>query len=115
MIEQDKHDDQGAGKMAYLKALHGRVGPGGELEHREHTALMFMWNYVDDDLTNARPGNTRLAEDMGYSGADAVRSARTVLRTLERKRFLVLTHRSKGRGNMNVYRLTLPEWEPSMP
>lgn len=104
-----------ADKFAYHKALRGRFGKGRELTETEYIVLSVLWDYADADLSNARPGNTRLAQDLGYSGPHAARTAGAHVKSLERKRFAVCTRRSGGRGSAATYRLTLPEWEVPRP
>ena len=101
-------------KFRYPKELRGRVGRGpGKLTPTEFAALMMLHSYADPDLSNARPGHVRLAEDLGYSGRHATRTVRELVSSLETKGFLVVTRRGSNGSTpvATTYRLSLPEWD----
>lgn len=101
-------------KFEYLEALRGRVGSGDhQITRAEYVALVMLGTYASADLTSARPGHARLAEDLGYTGSNAQRSVRELLQSLIRKGYIVVTHHGTNIvGNVaSEYRLTLPEWE----
>lgn len=101
-------------KFEYLEALRGRVGSGDhQITRAECVALVMLGTYASADLTSARPGHARLAEDLGYTGSNAQRSVRELLASLARKGYVVITHHGTNVvGNVAAeYRLTLPEWE----
>lgn len=101
-------------KFEYLEALRGRVGNGDrQITRAEYVALVMLGTYADADLTSARPGHARLADDLGYTGNNAQRSVRELLGSLTRKGYVVITHHGTNIvGNVATeYRLTLPEWE----
>lgn len=101
-------------KFEYLEALRGRVGSGDHrITRAEYVALVMLGTYASADLTSARPGHARLADDLGYAGSNAQRSVRELLASLTRKGYVVITHHGTNVvGNVAAeYRLTLPEWE----
>ena len=90
------------------------MGSGEHLITRaEYVALVMLGTYASADLTSARPGHARMAEDLGYAGTNAQRSVRELLGSLIRKGYVVITHHGTNIvGNVAAeYRLTLPEWE----
>lgn len=101
-------------KFEYLEALRGRVGEDGDkISRAEYVALVMLSTYASADLSSARPGHARLAEDLGYAGTERQRTVRRLLTSLTRKSYLVITHHGTNIvGNVATeYRLTLPEWE----
>lgn len=101
-------------KFEYREALRGRIGDGDhQITRPEFVALAMLETYASADLSGARPGHARLAEDLGYTGADPQRMVRRLLASLTRKGYLVVTHHGTNIvGNVATeYRLTLPEWE----
>lgn len=98
-------------KFEYLEALRGRIGDGDhQITRPEYVALVMLGTYASADLTSARPGHARLAEDLGYTGADPQRMVRRLLASLARKGYVVITHHGTNVvGNVAAeYRLTLP-------
>jgi len=101
-------------KFQYREALRGRIGDrDDQITRPEFVALAMLETYADADLTSARPGHARLAEDLGYTGADPQRIVRRLLASLTQKGYIVVTHHGTNVvGNVAAeYRLTLPEWE----
>lgn len=101
-------------KFEYREALRGRIGDGDDqITRPEFVALAMLETYASADLTSARPGHARLAEDLGYVGTDPQRMVRRLLASLTRKGYVVVTHHGTNIvGNVATeYRLTLPEWE----
>lgn len=101
-------------KFEFREALRGRIGDGDQqITRPEFVALAMLETYANADLTSARPGHARLAEDLGYTGADPQRIVRRLLASLIRKGYIVVTHHGTNVvGNVAAeYRLTLPEWE----
>lgn len=89
-------------KLDYQKRLRG-----AGLNPTEYMVLNMMLCYANADLTNARPGHMRLAEDTGLDE----RTVRRVVARLTEKGYLVLSLQGGnliGRGMANVYMLTLP-------
>lgn len=100
-------------KFEFREALRGRIGDGDDqITRPEFVALAMLETYASADLTSARPGHARLAEDLGYAGTDPQRVVRRLLASLTRKGYLVITHHGTNIvGNVATeYRLTLPEW-----
>lgn len=101
-------------KFEYREALRGRVGDGDDqITRPEFVALAMLETYASAELTSARPGHARLAEDLGYTGTDPQRMVRRLLASLTRKGYVVVMHHGTNIvGNVATeYRLTLPEWE----
>lgn len=100
-------------KFEFREALRGRIGSGDhQITRPEYVALGMLETYANADLTNAHPGHARLAEDLGYTGANAQRTVRELLASLARKGYVVVTRKGSSIGGNvpTVYRLTLPEW-----
>lgn len=101
-------------KFEFREALRGRIGEGDQqITRPEFVALAMLETYASADLTSARPGHSRLAEDLGYAGTDPQRVVRRLLASLTRKGYVVITHHGTNIvGNVATeYRLTLPESE----
>lgn len=92
-------------KFQYLEALRD----AHDLTHAEFHLLTVLLTYADADLTNARPGHTRLAVHMGYSAGDP-RQVRKLLDSLERKGYVEVQEPGTNTGSRRAttYRLTLP-------
>lgn len=100
-------------KHRYEKALRGRIGyEEGQLTPAEFVLLFVLLTYASEDLTDAYPGNARLAADCGIGGKGAAKRAGKRAGVVVEKGFAVVTrHGSNASGNVSqAYRLKLPEW-----
>jgi hypothetical protein len=89
-------------KLDYQKRLRG-----AGLTPTEYMVLVTMLGYANADLSNARPGHSRVAEDTALDE----RTVRRVVGRLADKGYLMLSLQGGnvvGRGMANVYMLTLP-------
>lgn len=88
--------------FGYMRALRD----ADDLTATEYRVLANMLTYADWDLTNARPGNSRLAQHVGCS----VSSVSKHVRALHRKGYLRRTSPGTNYGGNHAatYTLTLP-------
>ncbi len=72
-------------KFAYLKVV---MRHGQALTNLEVRVLVYLWNYSDENLENAWPGERRLLEHLGHSSPGSLRRA---IASLIEKGYLVRT------------------------